>query len=152
MFDMTREGSSERLFPLLLWNRPLRSGLLEIARGANPVSAFRNRETLLALGLVLSACVPECGQRERLARVDLAHLRDASQAFRGATGRWPSSLQEMVPPSCRGPGCTLRELHNDPWSHPYGLAITPERISVVSAGPSGLLGDGDDLDLVVWQR
>jgi len=58
----------------------------------------------------------------------------------------------MAPPSCRGPSCTLRELHNDPWGHPYGLVITPERISVVSTGPSGELGDGDDIDLVVWQR
>ena len=107
---------------------------------------------LVALGLVLSACVPECGQRQRLARVDLAQLRDAVQTFRGDTGQWPSSLQEMAPPSCRGPSCTLRELHNDPWGHPYRLAITPERIRVVSAGPSGQLGDGDDLDLVVWQR
>jgi hypothetical protein len=72
--------------------------------------------------------------------------------FRADTGRWPSSLQEMAPPSCRGLSCTLRELHNDPWGHPYGLAITPERIRVVSAGPSGQLGDGDDLDLVVWQQ
>jgi len=99
-----------------------------------------------------STCVPECGQRQRLARVDLAQLRDAVQTFRGDTGQWPSSLQEMAPPSCRGPSCTLRELHNDPWGHPYGLVITPERISVVSKGPSGELGDGDDIDLVVWQR
>jgi hypothetical protein len=116
------------------------------------VSVFRNRGTLLALGLVLSACVPECGQRHRLARVDLGQLKDASRRFRADTGRWPSSLQEMAPPSCRGPSCALRVLHNDPWGHPYGLAITPERIRVVSAGPSGQLGDGDDLDLVVWQR
>jgi len=107
---------------------------------------------LAAIGLVLSACVPECGQRQRLVRVDLAQLKDASLAFRSATGRWPSSLQEMAPPSCRGPTCTLREIHNDPWGHPYELAITPERIRVASSGPNGRSGDEDDVDLVVWQK
>ena len=105
-----------------------------------------------ALAFALAGCIPECGQRQRLAKVDLVQLKDATQLFYHTMRKWPSSLQEMAPPSCHGSSCTLRELHNDPWGHPYVLIVKTERITVRSMGGDGRAGGEDDLQVVVWQQ
>jgi hypothetical protein len=120
------------------------------ALGIGPALASFACLFLVAAG----ACVPEYGQRRRLAEIEVRQLKDATDAFHRSTGRWPSPLSEMAPPQCQDGGCTLRELRRDPWENTYVLVliVSPDVVSVLSAGADGRVGTDDDITAVVWQR
>ena len=58
----------------------------------------------------------------------------------------PASLNELAIPDASGRR-DLEELPRDPWGHEYELRDHGElrRTFVVSAGPNGVFGDGDDV-------
>ena len=87
--------------------------------------------------VVLASCVPEFGQRERQARLELGHIRSALNEYRKRTGRFPGSLADIAPPTCRK-NCTLVELHADPWGSPYAFASDGTSGIIRSAGPNRL--------------
>jgi hypothetical protein len=74
----------------------------------------------------------------RFARIDQRAIVDGASLYRLNQGAWPSRLEAMVPGE-------LRELHADPWGHPYAYYRGEGGIAVVSAGPDGVLGTPDDL-------
>jgi len=93
----------------------------------------------------LSACIPECGQRERLTRVVIHQVADGVALACANGGRAPDRLTELAPPECAGPRCVLREVPADHWGHPFVLQKSSGTIRVVSLGSDGQLGTSDDL-------
>jgi len=67
----------------------------------------------------------------------------AAEEFRLAEGRYPRSLEEMIPRWLEGPV-------RDPWGNPVRYAPAPDGYRVVCYGSDGLPGgQGDATDLVV---
>src|SRR5262245_43833869 len=80
------------------------------------------------------------------AQSDVSCIADAVRIFRAKTRRLPASLNELAIPDASG--CrVLEELPRDPWAHEYELRDhgEPRGTFVVSAGPNGVFGDGDDV-------
>lgn len=65
----------------------------------------------------------------------------------------PASLDELAIPDASGVAF-LFQLPRDPWGHEYELRDhgEPRRTFVVSAGPNGVFGDGDDVSVRVRVR
>ena len=93
----------------------------------------------------LSACIPECGQRERLTRVVIHQVADGVALACANGGRAPDRLTELAPPECAGARCVLREVPADHWGHPLVLQKSSGTIRVVSLGADRQLGTADDL-------
>ena len=73
------------------------------------------------VGSILAGCIPEFGQRERQAKLELGQIRSALNEYRKRTARFPAALADMAPPTCRK-DCTLVELRADPWGSEYAFA------------------------------
>jgi hypothetical protein len=76
-------------------------------------------------------------------------LADGVARYRDATqGRMPQTMRDLaLQIAADGQPCFTEQL-KDHWFQPYAYAVTSEpagTFSLVSAGPSGRLGDGDDL-------
>ena len=105
------------------------------------------RLSVAVVGLVasiLAGCIPEFGQRERQAKLELGQMRSALNEYRKRAGRFPAALADIAPPTCRK-DCTLVELRTDPWGSQYAFASDGGSGEVRSAGPNSKLGDADDL-------
>lgn len=78
--------------------------------------------------------------RPDVAKYTAQSLDDAVRVYRLRQKRPPSSLHDLVIPDANG-SRLLEELPLDPWNRDYELRGK----SVVSAGPNGVFGDGDDV-------
>src|SRR5262245_13572443 len=80
------------------------------------------------------------------AQSDVSCIADAVRSFRAKTRRLPASLNELAIPDAGGRSF-LEELPRDPWGHAYEQRDhgEPRGTFVVSAGPNGVFGDGDDV-------
>jgi general secretion pathway protein G len=93
------------------------------------------------------------------ARTDLDSLRTALRMFQQNNGFFPSDAEGLralwLPPkratNWRGPYIANEEGLMDPWHHPYVYKYpgptSPDGFSVISWGPDGKPGGGDDVDL-----
>lgn len=83
---------------------------------------------------------------------ELQTIYDVAATLQRETGRWPSSIQELVAesdqraPSCKfGPRTLL-----DPWGHPYHLIIVDGAPTIACFGRDGRLGgEGANADRFV---
>ncbi|HZN40361.1 MAG TPA: type II secretion system protein GspG [Planctomycetota bacterium] len=97
-----------------------------------------------------ATCVPpQNGDVARVAKADseMRLLADAVRSWRRRHGHSPASLHELVTADATGMRHLL-ELPIDPWGHDYELRdqVMGRRATfVVSAGPNGVFGDGDDV-------
>jgi type II secretion system (T2SS) protein G len=80
--------------------------------------------------------------RARSAVLELKTIENGALLFRSEHARWPTRLEELVPRY-------LRALPADPWAHGYALFRGEGGMAIVSAGPDGELGTGDDVLRVV---
>jgi Type II secretion system (T2SS), protein G len=80
----------------------------------------------------------ERGGQTRTARLDTAGLMNGVDLYKMETGHFPARLEDLVPKY-------VRELHLDPWGKPYAFYQGSGGAAVVSAGPDGKLGTGDDI-------
>ena len=112
-----------------------------------------------ALASLLSACV---GVNTRTPTTEISHslgaqerindhaqrLADGVARYLEVKGHTPLTQRDMaLAISVDGQPCFM-EVLKDHWWHPYAYAPLSEssgRFQLVSAGPNGLLGDGDDL-------
>ena len=117
--------------------------------------------TLAALSLVggfFRFCVParmgrEQAARTAAARADIQAVRVALDAYKVDTGGYPTAAEGLGvlinPPATvsNWQGPYLRRPPSDPWNRAYvysvGTGSTPPR--VISAGPDGMSGTGDDI-------
>jgi general secretion pathway protein G len=77
-----------------------------------------------------------------VARLDLRNISNALDLSRLERGALPSALEMLVP-------ADIKEIHRDPWQHPYLYAMTSAGGFVVaSAGPDGIPGTSDDV--AIW--
>jgi hypothetical protein len=72
------------------------------------------------------------------ARLDERALMNGVDLYKLETGHLPLRLEAMVPKY-------IRELRSDPWGKPYAYYQGEGGAAVVSAGPDGKLGTGDDI-------
>ena len=83
------------------------------------------RPGVLLILLLCSGCIPECGQHEQFAKLDLQGLRDAARQFQWKVGRWPSKVGDLMAPGCNGDECQLEgpRTVRDPWGGEYLFEI-----------------------------
>ncbi|HEX4381411.1 MAG TPA: type II secretion system protein GspG [Myxococcales bacterium] len=122
-----------------------------LARGASfalsTVQAWLRRPILYAsTGLLAAAAsygavVSNVHSREQLTRsvrVDQEAFANALDLYKRENGRLPARLEDLVPKH-------LRAMRSDPWGNPYAYYRGEGGSAVVSAGPDGKLGTGDDI-------
>ena len=87
------------------------------------------------------------------AQVDVRCIADAVRDFRAKARRMPASLDELAIRHASGVRF-LEYLPSDSWAHEYELREhgEPRGMFVVSAGPNGVFGDGDDVSARVRVR
>jgi hypothetical protein len=83
--------------------------------------------------------------RARTAILDEKAIANAAQLYRLDTGRWPATLNTLVPRY-------LKELHADPWGRDYVFYGAEGGIAVLSAGPDRETGTPDDIVHVAPQH
>jgi hypothetical protein len=122
----------------------------EMIRASGKQSGMRRRGWLLLLaGLAFLAAVvffaaplimafDERGLGKRMARLDIAAIRDGIQLYKERTGHLPATLSELVP-------LELREVHRDRWGREYRYTSDGGAAEIRSAGPNGKYGDADDI-------
>ena len=92
---------------------------------------------LLGPARSLARGMPCCSQ-ERTTSLDERALVAGAELFRLENGRWPAQLDELVPRYAKS-------IHADAWGRGYFLYSGAGGVAVVSAGPDGELGTGDDI-------
>jgi hypothetical protein len=70
---------------------------------------------------------------------------DQAQTWRVIRGKPPASLDEMEGPVVEGDKSNFTKVDEDPWGHKYVLRIEDTKPRVVSFGPDGTEGTGDDI-------
>jgi hypothetical protein len=105
---------------------------------------FTKAAPLIALIGAVIACVPECGQRERLEKVRVNQLREAVLLFRKDNQRWPAGIDALIPRY-------MNEQPKDRWGRPFYLENRGGAMAVASAGPDGVFGTADDVIVAVLQ-
>ena len=87
--------------------------------------------------------------RRRKTYMTIAELTDAVLRFQHDFQRYPDSFQQLLQPPADQPPY-LEKVPDDAWGNPlhYRLEMTPEpgRFYVVSSGPDGKPGTGDDIE------
>lgn len=79
------------------------------------------------------------------AKTDVKVLQEAVGTYQKRSGRLPSGLLELTAQDGRRDPL-ISELTMDPWNNDYQLVIeTPSKWKVVSWGPDGSEGGGDDI-------
>ena len=67
--------------------------------------------------------------------LDLRGLGDGSKLYRRATGRWPSSASEMMPPQCVGAGCVIPgAVPRDAWGKDFSFEAVDGGLRIRSLG------------------
>ena len=92
----------------------------------------------------LGACVPECGEREHRAELDMKNIADAVNVSWRNHGQVPRSLDQIFCPD-GGEGCPLK----DPWGTPYELQATDAGFVIRSAGRDHRWDTADDLTITL---
>ena len=94
--------------------------------------------------------------KRNAARVEIATLRDAVEAFHNSTGRYPSNdegLAVLAQKSAAGTEPLISQVAVDPWGRPY-VYNQPGRdgpYEIVSLGADGRDGgEGGDADIASW--
>ena len=88
--------------------------------------------------------------RVSLAQAKEDSLATAARIYCSRNGTWPTSMEDMVPPSCKGKLCLLEKPIVDPWGRPFRFEIEGRSLVITSAGPNGVFEvNGDDIRLVV---
>jgi hypothetical protein len=75
---------------------------------------------------------------KRTATRDAKALINGIDGYRAEMRHLPARLEELLPNH-------VRDLHADPWGHSYAYYRGEGGYAVVSAGPDGILGTGDDV-------
>jgi hypothetical protein len=118
--------------------------------GLSTLRAFLRRPLLYAATAFVSAggaCVyaivfhNQALAQTRSAQLDAAAIVNGAEIYRLEHGHWPTRPEDLLHDY-------LRELHSDPWGNPYALYQGVGGAAVVSAGPDGKLGTGDDILIV----
>src|SRR5262249_11148321 len=90
----------------------------------------------LALGLSTKCC-----SQTSVATLEVKALMSGVELYRSVNAAPPARLEDLVPRYAK-------ELHADPWGHPYVFYSGAGGVAIVSAGPDGELGTGDDIVLL----
>jgi hypothetical protein len=78
------------------------------------------------------------GAQFKTAQLDQRAVMNGVDLYETENGRLPARLEDLVPKY-------IRELHSDPWGNPYAYYRGEGGSAIVSAGPDGKLGTGDDI-------
>jgi hypothetical protein len=101
---------------------------------------FSRLTPLIGVISAVVACIPECGQRERLEKIRVSQLTDAVLLFRKENQQWPMEVSGLVPRYLKGEP-------TDRWGHSLHLQRRGMSLAVVSAWADGFFGTGDDVTL-----
>jgi hypothetical protein len=118
--------------------------------GLGALSGLLRRPALIVLAAVVGYAggvgagmlAREKAARVRTALLDAKAISYGAEMYRVETGRWPSTLESLVPQY-------LKDLHADPWGRNYALYRGEGGIAIVSGGPDRDLGSPDDVLYVV---
>ena len=94
--------------------------------------------------------------KQNAARVEIATLRDALEAFNTAEGRYPANeegLAALVQPGSDGGGGLIRKMPRDPWGrmYQYNTPGDSEPYEIVCLGADGREGGaGADADIASY--
>lgn len=94
--------------------------------------------------------------KQNAARIEIATLRDAVEAFHISTGRYPTNDEGLAVLAQRGAAGAeplISQVASDPWGHPYvynqpGRNGPYEIICLGADGRDG--GEGGDADIASW--
>ena len=122
-----------------------------LTRGASfalsTLQAYLRRPVLYAgTALIAGVCtfvftagfVQESNELYRTAGLDAKAIMNGVELYKLEQGHLPARLEALIP-------AYLKELHKDPWGRPYAFYQGEGGAAVVSAGPDGKLGTGDDI-------
>ena len=80
--------------------------------------------------------------RIKAAKGDIATYGTAIQMYAlDHNDKYPKSINDLY----GGKRDYVNEIKNDPWGNPYELEVTGKRFRVISRGPDGQKGTGDDV-------
>jgi len=108
---------------------------------------------ILILGLLATVVAQNVSglfteSQEGKAKLDVKALHDATRYYQMTKGKLPESLSELQEKDAKGVSF-IDELPQDPWSNEYKLVVeTPRKWKIVSYGPDGSEGGGDDISSV----
>ncbi len=103
---------------------------------------------LVIISVLAAMVVPQFfGQadeaRVKVAKADVANIRNAVEIYRLNNGSYPTSLQEIA-----GVGKSLRKLPKDPWGKDYHYQVNANAFTLYSTGADGVEGgSGVDEDI-----
>jgi hypothetical protein len=158
MDQLTRERTPRAIATGMwigLWaGEVIASGEYWLARGASfglsTLRAYLRRPVRYAAVALIAAGGSLAGAvivtEQRCSKVDAAQHRGqdlirAIQSYQVEKGHWPARLEALRVDYAEG-------LRTDPWGRPYAYYQGEGGAAVVSAGPDGELGTGDDILIV----
>lgn len=108
---------------------------------------------ILIIGLLVSVVMPNLdfiwGDAQiRKAKIDVKQIHEAASLYQKMKGKLPENLTDLSQKDEKGQSM-LAELPQDPWNNDYKLVVeTQTKWKVVSYGPDGSEGGGDDISSV----
>lgn len=108
---------------------------------------------ILIIGLLVSVVMPNLDfiwgdAQERKAKIDVKQIHEAASLYQKMKGKLPENLTDLAQKDEKG-NSMLAELPQDPWNNDYKLVVeTQTKWKVVSYGPDGSEGGGDDISSV----
>ncbi|MBL8736121.1 MAG: type II secretion system protein GspG [Planctomycetes bacterium] len=108
---------------------------------------------ILILGLLVTVVAPNLefiwsDSQKSKAEFDVKAIHEGARYFQMKKGKLPESLTELTEKDEKGDSY-IQELPRDPWNNEYRLVVeTQRKWKIVSYGPDGSEGGGDDISSV----
>lgn len=132
---------------------------LRVSRSQRAFTLVEMLLVLVILATLAALVFPRLAGRSQQAKItaaktQIANLETAINAFEVDNGFYPSSLQDLIepPPNAKnwhGPYLTKSVIPKDPWGNDYIYQYpgrhNPDGFDLMSMGPDGQVGGGDDI-------
>lgn len=148
--EATRSPTAGARLPYLLMNSATQSSRRHRSAGFTLIEVM---VVILILGLLATVVAQNVTglfteSQDGKAKLDLKALHDATRYYQMTKGKLPESLSVLKEKDAKGVSY-IDELPQDPWNNDYRLVVeSPKNWKIISYGPDGSEGGGDDLSSV----